>query len=207
LLHIAPADWKKIIAQVRCRADLVIKLLWHEVPEDLDSLFRAYGWHLFPQSVIEMVTTCSCSERRLLPCPHIAAVFYQLAADLDRDPFLLFELRGITRDRLCSELARSPLGSTLATSGKMDERPADPAESYYTRPLKQDKQQLFSYKAFWIGGVPLPSLPLSTTSPGVQEWLMKQQGDYPAFWHEACSFLELMDALYAYVQISNTLDK
>ncbi len=35
--------------------------------------------------------------------------------DLDQDPFLLFELRGLSRDDLQKELAKSPLGHALST--------------------------------------------------------------------------------------------
>src|SRR5437868_4607494 len=68
-----------------------------------------------PHSESDFVTDCSCPDWAN-PCKHIAGVYYLLASALDRDPFLMFELRGLSRDDLHAELVRSPLGQILSRS-------------------------------------------------------------------------------------------
>ena len=43
--------------------------------------------------------TCSCPDSAN-PCKHIAAVYYLLGEEFDRDPFLIFRLRGMAREEL-----------------------------------------------------------------------------------------------------------
>src|SRR6185295_14368720 len=59
---------------------------------------RAAGVELLPGPG-DLRSRCTCPDWAE-PCKHAAAVCYLAAAELDRDPFLLFLLRGITRDDL-----------------------------------------------------------------------------------------------------------
>ena len=62
-------------------------------------------------------------------------MYYRLAGRLDGDPFLLFELRGLSREQLRRGLRATPLGGALADL--MVEPPSEDAaaESFYTRPV------------------------------------------------------------------------
>ena len=53
----------------------------------------------FPRGSSELKTACSCPDLSN-PCKHIAAVYYLLGEEFDRDPFLIFRLRGTTREDL-----------------------------------------------------------------------------------------------------------
>ncbi len=200
---ITAADWTKAIHQIASRADLVTKLLMNEMPDTIEDAFSGLGLHLLPHSERDFVTTCSCPDYAN-PCKHIAGVYYLLASALDRDPFVMFELRGLSRDDLHAELVRSPLGQILASALKSNDiPPVEPVESCYTRPIREPATAVASHKEFWTGAKRLPA-PISTASQAnVPALLIKKQGDYPPFWHKDVSFISVMEELYDRVRTKN----
>ncbi len=193
---ISPGDWTKAIRQIASRADLVTKLLMNEMPDTIEDAFSGLGLHLLPHSERDFFTDCSCPDW-VNPCKHIAGVYYLLASALDRDPFLMFELRGLSRDDLHAELARSPLGQILAAALKSEEVPTiEPVTSYYTRTTREADALIESHKDFWTGAKRLPAVPSAPSQASVTGLLIKKQGDYPPFWHKDVSFISTMEELY-----------
>jgi uncharacterized Zn finger protein len=201
---ISSTDWKKAIRHIASRADLVTKLLMNEMPDTIEDSFSGLDLHLLPHSERDFVTDCSCPDWAN-PCKHIAGVYYLLASALDRDPFLMFELRGLSRDDLHTELARSPLGQILSSALKSDDTPptVEPVASYYTRPAKQPDAVAASHKEFWTGTKRLPAPQTTTSQASVPALLIKKQGDYPPFWHKDVSFISVMEQLYERVRTKN----
>jgi uncharacterized Zn finger protein len=200
---ISATDWTKVIRQIASRADLVTKLLMNEMPDPIEDVFSELHLHLLPHSQSDFTTKCSCPDDAN-PCKHIAGVYYLLASDLDRDPFVMFELRGLSRNDLHTELVRSPLGHILASSLTSDpDVPVEPVASFYTRPTKEPVAGGNSLKEFWAGAKRLPA-PLATASQtSVPALLIKKQGDYPPFWHKDASFISVMEELYERVRTKN----
>ena len=199
---ISSADWTKAIRQIASRADLVTKLLMNEMPDTIEDAFSGLGLHLLPHSERDFVTTCSCPDYAN-PCKHIAGVCYLLASALDHDPFLMFELRGLSRDDLHAELARSPLGQILASALVSTDVPVEPVESYYTRPTREPAAVVASHKEFWTGAKRLPAPLAAASQASVPALLIKKQGDYPPFWHKDVSFISVMEELYDRVRTKN----
>jgi len=200
---ISSANWTKAIRQIASRADLVTKLLMNEMPDTIEDAFSGLGLHLLPHSENDFETSCSCPDWAN-PCKHIAGVYYLLASDLDRDPFLMFELRGLSRDALHAELVRSPLGQILSSALKSEDVPAvEPAESYYTRPAREPDVVIGSHKEFWTGAKRLPASPSAPSQASVPALLIKKQGDYPPFWHKDVSFISVMEELYDRIRTKN----
>ena len=200
---ISAADWTKAIRHIASRADLVTKLLMNEMPDTIEDAFSGLGLHLLPHSESDFVTDCSCPDWAN-PCKHIAGVYYLLASALDRDPFLMFELRGLSRDDLHAELVRSPLGQILSSALKSEEVPeVEPVESYYTRPAREPEVAVASHKEFWTGAKRLPAPLASASQASVPALLIKKQGDYPPFWHKDISFIGVMEELYGRVRTKN----
>lgn len=196
---ITAANWTKVIHQIASRADLVTRLLMNEMPDTIEDVFSELDLHLLPHSERDFKTTCSCPDYAN-PCKHIAGVYYLLASDLDQDPFVMFELRGLSRDDLHAELARSPLGQILASALISEEVPVEPVESYHTRPIKESAAEVNNLKEFWTGAKRLPT-PLATASQAsVSALLIKKQGDYPPFWHKDVSFIGVMEEFYERVR-------
>jgi uncharacterized Zn finger protein len=73
------------------------------MPKEIDQVFREAGACLFPQNRSDLKTSCSCPDDADL-CKHIAATHYVLGEALDRDPFLLFELSGKTKNEVLDAL-------------------------------------------------------------------------------------------------------
>jgi uncharacterized Zn finger protein len=198
---ISTADWTRVIRQIASRADLVTKLLMNEMPDTIEEAFSALNLHLLPHSKSDFKTTCSCPDYAN-PCKHIAGVYYLLASALDKDPFVMFELRGLSRDALRAELAKSPLGQILVTSLAETDVAVQPVASYYTRPGRVPVPTS-GHKEFWTGAKRLPTPVASAAQPGVPALLIKKQGDYPPFWHKDISFIGVMEELYGRVRTKN----
>jgi uncharacterized Zn finger protein len=192
---IASADWTRVIADLSSKAGFIAKLLLNEIPNNVEDVFSRYGVHLLPHGPADFTTSCSCPDYAN-PCKHVAGLCYVVAAALDQDPFLAFELRGLARDQLRTELARSPLGQILVAELTERELPIVPATSYYTRPTRQAPNPAVSYKEFWTGPRRLPPLVDANSAPTVPALLIKKQGDYPPFWPKDASFIDVMEQIY-----------
>ena len=195
--QIPQAEWVRVIADLSTRASFVARLLMNEMPDTIDDRFADLGVHLLPHDRRDLKTDCSCPDWSN-PCKHIAGVYYLLAADLDGDPFLLFELRGLSRENLRHQLEQSPLGRILSAELDSREVAIEPAASYFTRPVRRPAASP-SYRAFWEGAKRLPELePISP--PSVPALLIRKQGDYPSFWKKDASFIATMEQLYERVR-------
>lgn len=80
------------------------KLMTREMPQEIETMFSAARIALFPSRASELHTACSCPDWSN-PCKHIAAVYYLIGEEFDRDPFLIFRLRGIDTAALLEGLA------------------------------------------------------------------------------------------------------
>jgi len=199
---IPAADWTKVIRQIASRADLITKLLMNEMPDTIEDAFSELGLYLLPHSERDFETSCSCPDWAN-PCKHIAGVYYLLASALDRDPFVMFELRGLSRDDLHAELVKTPLGKILASALTTDDvPPVEPVESFYTPPTKDPVTVVASHKEFWTGAKRLPASQAASQA-SVPALLIKKQGDYPPFWHKDVSFISVMEELYERVRTKN----
>lgn len=202
---ISSPDWTKVIRQIAARADLITKLMMNEMPDTIEDAFSALDLHLLPHSQRDFETKCSCPDYAN-PCKHIAGVYYLLASSLDYDPFVMFELRGLSRDDLHAELAHSPLGQVLSSAlASEDEVAVEPARSCYTEPTKAPVAAVSSHKEFWTGAKRLPAPPVTSSQASVPALLIKKQGDYPPFWPKDSSFIGVMEELYERVRTKNKI--
>ena len=58
--------------------------------------------NIFPQKAADMEMSCSCPDFAV-PCKHLAATVYQICKDIDTNPFVLFDFRGIDLVALLKE--------------------------------------------------------------------------------------------------------
>jgi uncharacterized Zn finger protein len=200
---ISAANWSAAIAYVASKASLISRLMLNEIPDNIDDAFAKLDLHLLPHRKDDFKTKCSCPDWSN-PCKHIAGVYYLLAAQLDRDPFLLFELRGLSRESLQKELAKSPLGQALSAELTLEKAAPEPDLSYFTQPTVQQSVAVASLKDFWHGTKRLPQTIEVPTLGSVPAILVKKQGDFPPFWDKESSFVETMEELYGRVRTKNT---
>ncbi|BAB78255.1 SWIM zinc finger family protein (plasmid) [Anabaena sp. FACHB-709] len=199
---IAKTRWNEAIKNISSKASIVSRLLLNEVPENIEEIFSQMGLHLLPHSSNDFKTKCSCPDYAN-PCKHIAGVYYLVASQLDSNPFLLFELRGLTKVELQAKLADSPLGKALSTVLDEQEWAIEPSQSFYTTPEKQTVTDKPHLREFWLGAKRLPSTIEVANDSGVSAILVKKEGDFPAFWHKDNSFIETMEELYQRVKTKN----
>jgi uncharacterized Zn finger protein len=96
-------DWEYVINNLSEKAIFSARLLAGEMPEDIERVFINSGLHLFPFSLTDIHSKCSCPDP-VNPCKHIGAVYYQLADRFSEEPFVLFQLRGRDKDRILEAL-------------------------------------------------------------------------------------------------------
>ena len=118
---LTPAQWEKALARIAQESRFVASLLAGEMPQGLDETFREAGASLYPRVPKELQTHCDCPDWAN-PCKHVAAVCYVMAEALDRDPWLLFDLRGKSRDEVLQAL-QAALDAAAVAAPKKRGRP------------------------------------------------------------------------------------
>jgi uncharacterized Zn finger protein len=170
----APA-WKKAIDGLAKKAQFSAELLAGRMPQAIDEVFVEAGVSLFPKQRADLETSCSCPDSGD-PCKHVAATHYVLGEALDRDPFLLFELRGRTKDRVLAAL-RAARGETPAK--KRGNSKAEPRDASVEVPtVKLGKLTARDYDK---PREPLPALHFSFDEPVTHGAVLRQLGA-PTTW-------------------------
>jgi len=197
------AKWNKIIDDVSHNAAHLSQLLMHEMPATIEDTFAKQGLHLLPQESSDLISQCSCPDYAS-PCKHVAGVYYKVASLLDRDPFLLFQLRGMDVDKLQQKLAESPLGKALIDQWGDTEQAVEYHAHRYPAPQSKPLPSN-NLKSFWQGKAALPLIENFTGEPATPAVLIKKGGDYPAFWQRDNSFIELMEIIYPRIVDKNKI--
>src|SRR5579872_6237124 len=168
------AEWGRLLEALSGQALFVAKLLAGEMPQDIEQVFEAAKLSLFPERYNDLTTDCSCPDWSN-PCKHVAAVYYLLGEEFDRDPFLLFRLRGRAREELLGKLA--DLGGAGPAAGAEEAAPLPP------EPLPT------ALPDFWAGQ-PLPDdLFGEVRTPPVNAALLKRLGNFP-FWRSSTPLMD-----------------
>jgi uncharacterized Zn finger protein len=96
-------EWKYVIESMAQRAVFSAKLLAGEMPQNIEEVFTSNGLSLFPFTKFDIHSRCSCPDPAN-PCKHIGAVYYLLGDRFSEDPFVLFQLRGRTKEQIIEAL-------------------------------------------------------------------------------------------------------
>ena len=96
-------DWNFVISKMSEKAVFSAQLLAGEMPETIEAVFTASGLSLFPFTLNDVRSRCNCPDKAN-PCKHIAAVYYQLGDRFSEDPFIIFQLRGRTKNQIIEKL-------------------------------------------------------------------------------------------------------
>ncbi len=167
------ATWKKALGELASKARYAAQLLAGEMPEDVDEALRRGGVRIFPSKAGDLATQCSCPDWAN-PCKHVAATHYVLGDAFDKDPFLLFELRGRTRDQVLD---------AMRSAGTQE---SDPIPGVKLGPISAE-----SYET-WRG--PVPPLHVTFALPSNDAAVIAALGN-PRSWREKASPAELLRPL------------
>lgn len=170
------AAWQRVAEELSKQPMSVAKLLAGEMPQDIEQTFAAASVSLFPSKRRDFTTSCSCPDTSN-PCKHIAAVYFLLGEEFDRNPFLIFRMRGMEREELIELLApASRIEYEEPPEEQTEPLPADPAEFWQGQPLPESV----------LGEVQMPTMSAA---------FVKRLGGFP-FWRGDEPFLETLEAIY-----------
>ena len=85
---------KKLIQAITDDPLVLSHLLNRELPHELNAIAQKHKIAVFPNKWSDFDMDCSCPDWAV-PCKHLASVIYTLSAEIDRNPFLIFQLHGL----------------------------------------------------------------------------------------------------------------
>jgi uncharacterized Zn finger protein len=188
------AVWDRVVGVLARQAIYTAKLLAGELPAEVVHLCDTAEAPLFPDHPDEIVMRCSCPDWAV-PCKHVAAVHYALAAELDRDPFLLFRLRGRTREELTAAL-RARRGSFGSAGAARVE--AESATSTTEAPAP-DVSETIPVDRFWEHGSALEDLHFEIRPPDVPGAVLRLLGRPPGLGTQD----DQLDQLLTFYQVAS----
>jgi uncharacterized Zn finger protein len=188
---ISDKGWSALEKVLAGKAAYLAKLLAGELPEGMETVFKEAGLSLFPDKRGDLKTECSCPDWSN-PCKHIAAVYFLIGEEFDRDPFLILKLRGMERDELLSRTCGLGKGKTNiegvraktpGTCAKNMDQTAPPEPL----PLEAD--------LFWEGQGSDNDVKIDAETPRLSGALAKRLGNFP-FWRGHEDFLTTLERIY-----------
>ena len=202
-------------------------LLAGQMPNDIEDIFEKYKIRLFPGRK-NIKSECTCPDWSN-PCKHIAAVYLLLAEEFDRDPFLIFRLRGIERKEILEmgginnnktkeKKDKQEIQTTQSTDDKSDKI------AIKKNVIKKKKRDVIKKKRedivkpidpskFWgdleeqivkydnSGDNKRDNNSMNAEIPTIPAVLLKQIGGFP-FWRGEKNFMDIMEEIYT--KASNT---
>jgi len=184
-------DWKRLVEALGKQAIFTARLLAGEMPENIEEAFQAVGLSLFPNRRADLKTDCSCPDWSN-PCKHIAAVYYLVGEEFDRDPFLMFKLRGMEREELVALVSGDPSGKRGSAGRAATRSPrVEPVEEGTSGP----ELLALEPRTFWgePGGVDPGGADVRI--PAVAAALPRRLGNFP-FWRGEEGFLSPLEVIY-----------
>lgn len=131
-------ELKTFISALTKQPAVIAKLLNRQLDPLVLDLAKQHSLSIFPNRWNDLKMSCSCPDWAV-PCKHLAAVVYQMSAEIDNDPFTVFHIHGAD---LLKELEKQGLHigqsavevpllkDLLCTEGKQKALPYDPARAY-----------------------------------------------------------------------------
>ena len=126
---LSDGEWDKVLDTISGQAIFAAQLLDGTMPQEIESAFETAQIPLFPRDPRDILSDCSCPDYAN-PCKHIAAVYYLLGEQFDGDPFLMFALRGRTREQVMDALRQrraAAAGADVGEGATVEVLPSAPA--------------------------------------------------------------------------------
>ncbi|MEB3220650.1 MAG: SWIM zinc finger family protein [Candidatus Sericytochromatia bacterium] len=172
------ADWDLVVDILSCQALFTAQLLAGEMPRDIEEVFEAAYAPLFPRRKDDIKAHCTCPDWAN-PCKHIAAVYFVLADTFDKDPFLLFHLRGRDRDALIGMLRAARAAEAQAGPMAVETLDAGSLEPF----------------RFWQAGEELENVHVQIAAPPFPGATAKRLGR-PPFWRSPADAITRLAEVY-----------
>jgi uncharacterized Zn finger protein len=175
LQPLSDRQWNSVFDALAEQAIFAAQLLNGEMPPDVEQVFEAVKVPLFPARRGDLTTDCSCPDWAN-PCKHVAAVYYLLGERFDEDPFLLFELRGRSKEQIIAALRERRI---------VELGPAPPPYIPDVVEVVEAPSLAASLDTFWSMGAGVENIAFEIDYPVVEMALLKRLGapDLPG-WDE-----------------------
>ncbi len=178
--------WDAIVVSLSQSMAITTQLISNQVPEEVKEIFICNDVKLVPE--LSLHTSCSCPDH-VNPCKHIAAVFYLIAEEIDRDPFQLFSFRGLNRDDFMKALQKR---TKTGDSKEITKKKAQSKKIVSKKKIAV--QQEFNLDNFWSGQPIAINMP-DNRVPDISAVLIKQLGSVP-LWKGSNPFIQEMEGVY-----------
>jgi uncharacterized Zn finger protein len=130
-LAIVPdAAWEDITQALAQEGSFSARLFAGQMPEGIEAVFGRFQAPLFPRSPADLYFSCACSDE-IAFCRHLARLYAYAGEVLEKDPFLIFILRGKAKEELLTDIRvkRPPsAGRREALAPREEENP----ENFWT---------------------------------------------------------------------------
>lgn len=192
-------DWNYVIDTMSEKAIFSAQLLAGQMPETIEQVFIANGLNLFPFTLSDVRSRCSCPDKAN-PCKHIAAVYYQLGDRFSEDPFVIFQLRGRTKEQILESLReRRNKGRVNQSSEKVEQ---EEKENKYS-PTGQKKKSssnksepAINFEQFWKYNEALESSLAVIVPPTDKRTVLDLLGKIPLAYAEAEAVKQYLEQVY-----------
>jgi uncharacterized Zn finger protein len=166
-------EWDRVAHVLASKAIFAAKLLAGEMPNNIEEAFSAANVSIFPRKGEDLETECTCPDWSN-PCKHIAAVYYILAERFDEDPFLIFKLRGRTKEEVIEILRK-------IRNDAYDEATGKSSRAKKTGIPKDKKIDVLreNVSDFWLLPEGLETFRISPEKPEVDNAIIKRLGTPP----------------------------
>ncbi len=183
-------DWNFAIAKMSEKAVFSAQLLAGEMPESIEAVFTQSGLSLFPFTLNEVRSRCSCPDKAN-PCKHIAAVYYRLGDRFSEDPFIIFQLRGRTKNQIIERLRQIRSQKAVANPAIQAE-----AKAIIDSVKTSIKDTTEAPKGFWQYDEPLESSLVAIVPPAEQKTVLDILGKMPLPPAEAEAVQQYLQEVY-----------
>jgi uncharacterized Zn finger protein len=180
-------DWEFVIESLAKKAIFSAQLLAGEMPDQIEQVFTENGLNIFPFSLGDIHSRCSCPDQAN-PCKHIGAIYYQLADRFSEDPFILFQLRGRTKAQILSVLRQY----------RRDEQTTEVREDLSILTTATETQTpVLDLSQFWQYQEPLDPTLVVVVPVAEPQKMMEILGSIPLPYDDAQAFQKFLHQAYA----------
>lgn len=190
-------DWGYVIVTMSEKALLAAQLLIGEMPVEIEQVFIKNGLSLFPFNLSDVKSRCSCPDKAN-PCKHVGAVYYQLADRFSEDPFIIFQLRGRSKEQILEALR-------IARSMQLSGQPLQPEKLSKIKSLPKQKRKSnktsapLSIDNFWEYNEALDSS-LAVIKPLKEnKTIVDVLGDIPLPYNDSEAIMQYLNQVYVFI--------
>ncbi|GFE68631.1 SWIM zinc finger family protein [Chroococcus sp. FPU101] len=184
-------DWDYVVATLSQKAIFSAQLLSGQMPDEIESAFISNGLSLFPFSLTDVRSRCSCPDKAN-PCKHIGAVYYQLGDRFSEDPFVLFQLRGRTKTHILEALRQKRSQNTTPIQPSL---PVSETETTKKKRATKASSDL-DLASFWQYDQPIESSLVVISPPVDNKTIVDLLGKFPLSYDDAQAVKQFLDTVY-----------